>query len=539
MKLSSFFDYRYLLLFFLLISLIIFLIWPKWTVDDAFITFRYAKNWVQYGEINWNPGEDPVEGYTNFLWLVLIAAGLKAGVDPVTFTHIAGALIYFLCFVVIYLISRLFSFKKFSLLLLFALLVFNFDLYVHALSGLETILFIFLTLLIFYLASLIVMKLKVENNKQNLYFVLLSVSCLAISLTRPEGLAFSLIVIFYMAYFGLKNQKKMTPLLIVFFAFVLPYAGYFLWRFNYYGQLFPNTYYAKLAQPYDFFEQIKSYVIFMIKIYNAPLALIVLFASWLFFAGKQIKISKEKFKLLIVFLLINVPVVIVYMKSFLVMNYYYRFFYHFGILNMVILFIAADDLLKQFYISRKTSNPTNSVIYLAYAFGFLGVLSLLISFSPKYHFCKATDRYLFSKDYQVLLENEHIRVGKILRNMLPKNSLIACIRDAGAAPYYSELRAVDFGLLNDEYLPKIQRSSKEEIEYFFKKDPDAAIITSTKKDIVFHPINWVGSFGSALVGDKRFKSKYVLYKVFSAKNHEGKEMDYYQFLYVKKSLLLN
>ena len=49
----------------------VFCIFPKWTVDDAFISFRYAQNLVESGELNWNPGEDPVEGYTGVMLPIL------------------------------------------------------------------------------------------------------------------------------------------------------------------------------------------------------------------------------------------------------------------------------------------------------------------------------------------------------------------------------------------------------------------------------------------------------------------------------------
>ena len=49
--------------------------------DDAFISFRYARNLVEGHGLVWNPGE-AVEGYTNFLWVLLMAAGIGAGVEP-------------------------------------------------------------------------------------------------------------------------------------------------------------------------------------------------------------------------------------------------------------------------------------------------------------------------------------------------------------------------------------------------------------------------------------------------------------------------
>jgi arabinofuranosyltransferase len=42
-------------------------------VDDTFITLRYSRNWAEGHGPVFNPGER-VEGYTNFLWMALLAA---------------------------------------------------------------------------------------------------------------------------------------------------------------------------------------------------------------------------------------------------------------------------------------------------------------------------------------------------------------------------------------------------------------------------------------------------------------------------------
>ena len=57
--------------------------------DDAFISFRYARNWVEGNGLVWNAGE-AVEGYTNFLWVVVMAAGLGAGVAPEELSIVLG-----------------------------------------------------------------------------------------------------------------------------------------------------------------------------------------------------------------------------------------------------------------------------------------------------------------------------------------------------------------------------------------------------------------------------------------------------------------
>ncbi len=59
--------------------------------DDAYISLRYAKHLASGNGLVYNVGER-VEGYTNFLWVVLEAALLKAGAEPRTVVDILGAL---------------------------------------------------------------------------------------------------------------------------------------------------------------------------------------------------------------------------------------------------------------------------------------------------------------------------------------------------------------------------------------------------------------------------------------------------------------
>ena len=54
----------------------------RWICDDAFITMRYVKNFVDGNGLVYNIGER-MEGYTHFLWLMLLAASKAIGFDPV------------------------------------------------------------------------------------------------------------------------------------------------------------------------------------------------------------------------------------------------------------------------------------------------------------------------------------------------------------------------------------------------------------------------------------------------------------------------
>ncbi|MDF1535435.1 MAG: hypothetical protein P1S46_02905 [bacterium] len=63
-------------------------------LDDAFISFRYAANLAQGHGLVWNTGEAPIEGFTNFLWVLIMTVPHLAGIDPVAFSMILGILAF-------------------------------------------------------------------------------------------------------------------------------------------------------------------------------------------------------------------------------------------------------------------------------------------------------------------------------------------------------------------------------------------------------------------------------------------------------------
>ena len=53
----------------------------NFVTDDAYISFVYSRNFAEHGELVFNLG-DSVEGYTNFLWTVLLGLGMLVGIPP-------------------------------------------------------------------------------------------------------------------------------------------------------------------------------------------------------------------------------------------------------------------------------------------------------------------------------------------------------------------------------------------------------------------------------------------------------------------------
>ncbi|HWE30960.1 MAG TPA: hypothetical protein VHB97_23295, partial [Polyangia bacterium] len=62
------------------------------TVDDGGISFCYARSFAHGAGLVLVPGGERVEGYTNFLWVILLAAGILVGLEVVLWSHLLGAL---------------------------------------------------------------------------------------------------------------------------------------------------------------------------------------------------------------------------------------------------------------------------------------------------------------------------------------------------------------------------------------------------------------------------------------------------------------
>ena len=64
-------------------------------MDDAYIYFRYVSNWVAGHGLTWNPGHEPVEGYTSFLFVLLLAIPAALGVYLPAFVQLANLILLF------------------------------------------------------------------------------------------------------------------------------------------------------------------------------------------------------------------------------------------------------------------------------------------------------------------------------------------------------------------------------------------------------------------------------------------------------------
>jgi len=249
----------------------------RWIQDDAYISFRYARNLVEGDGLVFNPG-DRVEGYTNFLWTMVAAVPLATGVeDPLPFMHRAGRFLWFGSYFLLMSMGSYLAFRGVLTGPLIAMpLIAHWSFNQWFLSGMETGMVSFL-----FLFTLVIFSL--QDPRKPLLGALLGVSCVLTLLSRPDtvvflaGLAMAGLVCHRSWFLDREFWRRWVPsfLLPIFFIYV-PYT---VWRLIYYGDLLPNTYYAKAAYN-TAYQRGWEYLAKYFEIYAfAPLLLIPIVAA--------------------------------------------------------------------------------------------------------------------------------------------------------------------------------------------------------------------------------------------------------------------
>jgi len=211
-------------------------------LDDAWIHQTYARNLAWLGQWAFIPGQ-PSAGSTSPLWSVLLSLGYIIRIQPLIWAYLLGGAS--LCGIAILGEKwyRSYFQGKFPWMGLF--LIGEWHLAWAAVSGMETLLYSFLILSVFYL----LLKLKSR------YWVIGALVGLT-AWVRPDGITLLGPVLFVILLTASDNLRvrlsKAAQSLVGFLIAFLPYL-YFNLRLA--GSLWPNTFYAKQAE-YAIYQQI-------------------------------------------------------------------------------------------------------------------------------------------------------------------------------------------------------------------------------------------------------------------------------------------
>ncbi|MGH2536571.1 MAG: hypothetical protein ACRDHL_04175, partial [Candidatus Promineifilaceae bacterium] len=210
-----------------------------WLHDDMMISMRYARNLAAGDGLVWNAGQPPVEGYSNFLWVLVMAA---VHLLPLPAIYVSLPLLLFnvaLGLIILVMTQRLMRrlAPAAGVAIPFGLvaLALAYDFGRWIVLGLETPLLtaVFLWLLLRLLAE------ADADRPRPTTFAAMGL----LGLIRADGL---LLVAILLAVSLALSPKRGRILRLAPLALLLP-AAHLAFRLAYYGDWLPNTYYLKVV----------------------------------------------------------------------------------------------------------------------------------------------------------------------------------------------------------------------------------------------------------------------------------------------------
>ncbi|MGD8719612.1 MAG: hypothetical protein PVH29_12430 [Candidatus Zixiibacteriota bacterium] len=208
-----------------------------YTIDDAYISLRYARNVAAGAGFVFDEAPAPVEGYTNFLWVTCEAAlfAVRLPGDILTWVKVLGVLWGVGALAATYVLGKkVYGARAGALGALFIAALGNFAFW--AVGGLETAQYICLLLLA------LVFSVSAAGNT---WAALAAGATWALAaMARPEGVAVGAIVLLY-GLVASPSGKPRGRFLLAGAALAVCYGVYFGWRWRYFDTFLPNTYYAR------------------------------------------------------------------------------------------------------------------------------------------------------------------------------------------------------------------------------------------------------------------------------------------------------
>lgn len=424
--------------------------------EDAYIAFRYIKNFANGQGLVFN-SFDKVEGYSDFLWVMLVA-----GIHKLFNTDIPLTARYLgLCFSLITLIVafklafNLTHSKLLAYITAFLISV-NGSFACYGLSGLENSLFALLILATMHMCF-----------SQN--WLIAGVCIGLLTMTRPEGFLMYFPVLIYLLSLNVNwNRKLILSMQVALFAaiIVLPWT---IWRINYYGYLIPNTIAAKSGM--DLFHQFKlglAYTSnFTFLALDMLLILILLPILNFFFLKRKPSLGSK--------LLFMVAILVTFSAFYTLVggDWMPAWRFYAALIPVIALFIAL--LWKNFIFETQTNGLLKSTGIVC-LFIFCGIFQIKNSFANPNMIAKVKP---WMHDVNGLKY-----LGLWFKNTLPAQTLIAT-HPNGAFSYYNELPTLDYGGLTDNEVGRFGQKFKwgkkpghitSNSAYILKKRPEIIAI---------------------------------------------------------------
>ncbi len=250
-------------------------------VDDAFISFRYASNWATGHGLAYHAGAaQPVEGFSNFLWVALLAGLDTLGVSLERGARLASAVAAgALVAAVMATLRRRLGVGELASLAAGLFVSTSAGFAVWATGGLETMLF---ALLLFVTWSATLFVYREGRAPRRAALVAAGLCGAGVALVRVEGLAWVLAAA-GAAWLARPREARLTvrELALLVGPALIAWAGYEVFRVATFGDWTANTTHAKAAWSVDTLARGARTVASFGLVFLSPLvALPVAAAGW-------------------------------------------------------------------------------------------------------------------------------------------------------------------------------------------------------------------------------------------------------------------
>jgi arabinofuranosyltransferase len=405
-------------------------------IEDAAMVMRYAQHVADGYGIVWNIGEKPVDGATDFLYMLLLAFFIKAGLSAKVSVIGLGYLSHILTVIIVYITARkIYSANIWVATIAATYLALGPGLgYVAAYFGTPVFgLSVGITL---YFA--IMLKIKSEASHLSIAFTVFG---LITGLIRPEGVFLVLFMLIGIIYANDYESSKKT---IIYFMgiFVVIGGAYFIWRWNYFGYPLPNPFYKKGGGVFYFSslsQSVRNTIIMSLPL--LPLYFLCIFLG-----------SAKKEVWFFLFPVVGFTTIFAFISD--EMNYLMRFQYA----TLVIVSLSWPRLFKELCINLKSIRPLKRLKQTTWIFLAIIASIGLVMYNPILMGLKKGNRRFREGTYDAAL---------ILREHKDKGYTIATT-EAGLLPYYSGWRAIDTWGLNDQWVAHNGQITRE---YLKKNNP--------------------------------------------------------------------
>ncbi len=443
-----------------------------YTADDAYISYRYARNLADGGGLVWNPGQH-VEGYSNFLWVMILAGMRYAGGDIMLSGRWLGFGLGIVALAETYLLARALSGGDGgSVAGLVAVLILGVSgpFAVWTFAGLEIPLF----------AALTLGAVLLHLHEQDGFRPPLSGAAWALAaMTRPDGvLLVAVSGLFklgeFVALFRAPDSRtrgriehELGWLLVWALGFAVIYVPYFVWRYETYGWFYPNTYYAKVGAALDQYERGLAYLGTFSREYAAWLLLLPPLAIALLPAMRAPRAYATA-------LVLAWFAYVVYVGGDSLARF--RFF-----APLMPLFCAAVAASGGALVAAVAAQ------YRGRRWAMDGVL--VVAVAALLAFMLEASAADFGLPVERQAVTDRAEIGRWLRANVPDSTVIAVI-PAGAIPYESRLVTIDMLGINDEHIAHRHLQlgkfaaghEKYDTEYVLERRPDIIIGKDTLTD---------------------------------------------------------